>query len=213
MFAEETFENYSQGDMIWVHDYQLMLVPGMLRERFPDAPIGFFLHIPFPSFEVYRTLPWRHQILEGLLGADLIGFHTFDYTRHFLSSLLRLKGLEHEMRTVTYNHRKIRIDSFPMGIDYFKYASASQSLPVQKYLQRFVASERKHKVIVSVDRLDYSKGLLQRLEAFHLFLKNNPEYHEKIEFILLVVPSRVKVESYRLLKKKIDEFVGRINGE
>ena len=212
-FAEEVLKIYDEGDMIWVHDYQLMLVPEILRQRIPEAPIGFFLHIPFPSFEIFRTLPWRHQILDGMLGADLIGFHTFDYARHFLSSILRLKGLEHELRSVRYNNRHIQIDSFPMGIDYEKYASASKSQAVQKYLYRFIDPNRSRKAIVCVDRLDYSKGLLQRLEAYYLFLKNNPQYQEKVEFYILVVPSRAKVESYRLLKKKIDEYVGRVNGE
>ncbi|MBN1479291.1 bifunctional alpha,alpha-trehalose-phosphate synthase (UDP-forming)/trehalose-phosphatase [candidate division KSB1 bacterium] len=212
IFAEQVLNFYDKGDMIWVHDYQLMLVPSILRDRYPEASVGFFLHIPFPSFEIFRTLPWRQQILDGLLGADLIGFHTFDYARHFLSSILRLKGLEQEMQTVYYNNRYIRIDSFPMGIDYKKYAAASQSHAVQKYLDRFIDPKRNRKIIVSIDRLDYSKGLVQRLEAFQLFLENNPEYHGKVEFILLVVPSRVKVEYYRQLKKKIDEYVGRING-
>ncbi len=212
-FAEEIIKIYEPGDKVWVHDYQLMLLPGMLREKLPEAYISFFLHIPFPSFELFRTLPWRRELLKGLLGADLIGFHTFDYVRHFLSALLRLSGLEHEMNTVQYENRYIRIDSFPMGIDYKKYSSASQSRPVEKYLQRFIDPKSERKTIVSVDRLDYSKGLLQRLEAMFLFFKEYPEYREKVEYSMLVVPSRSRVESYRVLKKRIDELVGRINGE
>ena len=212
-FAEEILNVYEPGDKIWVHDYLLMLLPGILRGHLPEASISFFLHIPFPSFELFRTLPWRQELLDGLLGADLIGFHTFDYVRHFLSALLRLKGLDFEVNTVQYNNRQIRIDSFPMGIDYEKYASASTSKAVEIYLKRFTDPKNERKIIASIDRLDYSKGLLQRLEAVYLFLIDNPEYQEKIEYNMLVVPSRSKVESYRLLKKRIDELVGRINGE
>lgn len=212
-FATIILDVYEPGDKIWVHDYQLLLLPGILRQHLPEAAIGFFLHIPFPSFELFRTLPWRQQLLDGLLGADLVGFHTFDYVRHFLSALLRLRGLEHEMNTVKHDNRHIRIESFPMGINYDKYADGAVSRPVQKYLQRFPKPHAERKIIVSVDRLDYSKGLLQRLEALYLFLKEHPEYEGKVEYSMLVVPSRSKVESYRLLKKRIDELVGRINGE
>ena len=105
------------GDRIWIHDYQLMLVPAMLRKRLPHARIGFFLHIPFPSSEVFRTLPWREELLDGLLGADLIGFHTFAYLGHFTTSLLRILGIEPELDRVSHGGRSVRVDAFPMGID------------------------------------------------------------------------------------------------
>ncbi len=212
-FADRVMEFYKPGDFIWVHDYQLMLVPGMLREKAPDASIGFFLHIPFPSFEIFRSLPWREDILRGLMGSDLIGFHLFDYARHFLSSAMRLLGLEHEFSLLQYEDRTVRVDTFPLGIDYEKYAQAHTKTAVKKEISRLSKNTKHRKIILSIDRLDYSKGLLQRLKAYHLLLHRNPEYREKVQLILLVVPSRAQVESYKHLKRNLDEMVGRINGE
>ncbi|MEZ0273705.1 MAG: trehalose-6-phosphate synthase, partial [Roseimicrobium sp.] len=125
-FADVVAAEYKPGDRIWVQDYQLCLVPGLLRKRLPDASIGFFLHIPFPASGVFRILPWRREILQGMLGADLIGFHTFSYARHFSSCLLRILGLESDVDTVTHEGRLVRIGAFPISIDteYFENASA-----------------------------------------------------------------------------------------
>ena len=117
-FADAILEQADEDDIIWVHDYQLMLVPQMVKEKKPNTSIGFFLHIPFPSYEIFRTLPWREEVLEGLLGADLIGFHTYDYERHFLSSVRRLLGLDVSFNDIYLDNRVIKVDSFPMGIDY-----------------------------------------------------------------------------------------------
>ena len=124
-FADAIVEKAGEEDVIWVHDYQLMLVPMMVREQRPDLSIGFFLHIPFPSYEIFRTLPWREQILKGLLGSDLIGFHTYDYERHFLSSVRRLLGLEVSFNEIHLEDRVAKVDSFPMGIDYKKFHEAA----------------------------------------------------------------------------------------
>ena len=221
-FADAIIENSDEDDTIWVHDYQLMLVPQMVREKRPNTTIGFFLHIPFPSFEIFRTLPWREEILEGLLGSDLIGFHTYDYERHFLSSVRRLIGLDVSFNEIYLENRVIKVDSFPMGIDYKKFRDAavlhdSKSMEersdLQLRLDNHKASAPDTKLILSIDRLDYSKGIAKRINAFEYFLQKYPEYKEKVRLIILAVPSRSNVPQYQLLKREVDELVGRINGE
>jgi len=213
LFYKAIAEIAEPEDTIWVHDYHLMLLPALLRDTFPDARIGFFLHIPFPSFEIFRMLPWRREIAEGLLGADLIGFHTYDYVRHFRSSVRRILGYEHTLGQISTPNRVIRVDAFPMGIDYERYMAASDSREVKREIEKIRKKVGENRVILSVDRLDYTKGILHRLEAFDLFLKKNQEYKGKVILILVAVPSRTGVESYMLLKKDLDELIGKINGE
>lgn len=214
LYAKAVLDRLEPGDMVWVHDYQLMLVPGMLRAEKPETSIGFFLHIPFPSYEIFRTLPWRSEILEGLLGADLIGFHTFGYMRHFLSAVYRITGHEHNFGKLFIENRSIKIDAFPMGIDYEKYAADASAESVSNEVWAFVDRyAKKLKLILSIDRLDYSKGIPQRLKAYEQFLKENPKYIEKVFLVLVVVPSRSNVEQYKFLKEEVDELIGRINGE
>ena len=221
-FADAIIEKAGDDDTIWIHDYQLMLVPKMVREKRPNLSIGFFLHIPFPSYEIFRILPWRDEVLEGLLGSDLIGFHTYDYERHFLSSARRLLGAEVSFNDIYVDNRIVKVDSFPMGIDYKKFSDAAKahqqnSEAEQSDLQRRLDIHKKSspddKLILSIDRLDYSKGIAKRLRAFKYFLDKYPQYKEKIRLIILAVPSRSNVPQYQLLKKEIDELVGRINGE
>jgi trehalose 6-phosphate synthase/phosphatase len=213
-----TFANVVAGiarpnDIIWIHDYHLMLLPKLLRERLPKATMGFFLHIPFPSFEIFRLLPWRNQILEGLLGADLVGFHTYEYTGHFLDSVHHLLGYEGAMGQITVTDRIVRADTFPMGISYERYSSVSQDLKVQAERKRIRKKLGDCQVILSVDRLDYTKGIPQRLEAFSLFLDRNPKFKRKVILVLVVVPSRTRMEHYMQLKKQLDGLVGEINGK
>ncbi|MCK5434188.1 MAG: trehalose-6-phosphate synthase [Dehalococcoidales bacterium] len=189
------------NDIIWIHDYQLMLLPKLLRERLPKATVGFFLHIPFPSFEIFRLLPWRQRVLEGLLGADLVGFHTYDYTGHFLDSVHRLLGYEVAMGQITAADRLVKADAFPMGINYEQLSNVDQDQQVQAERKRFRRKLGDCRVILSVDRLDYSKGITQRLEAFSLFLDRNPNFKRRVILVLLVVPSRTRVEHYMQLKK------------
>ncbi len=212
IYCNAVVEAAEEGDIIWVHDYHLMLLPKLIRDRLPKATIGFFLHIPFPSFELFRLLPWRAQILEGLLGADLVGLQTYDYVWHFLDSVHNLLGYDATMGQITTADRTIKADVFPIGIDYERYARSVKALNVRTEIRKFREMFGHNKIILSIDRLDYTKGIPKRLEAFSLFLENHPEHRENIIFVLLVVPSRTKVEHYAQLKKQIDELVGAING-
>jgi trehalose 6-phosphate synthase/phosphatase len=212
-FADAVATFVRPGDTLWIHDYQLMLLPEMIRQREPEICIGFFLHIPFPSFEVFRLLPWRREILEGLLGAHLVGFHTYDYARHFHSSVRRLLGYEYSFGTFTVGDHITRVDVFPMGIDFDHYFNASDDPGVRKEIQKVEEKLNGRKLIFSVDRLDYTKGILHRLSGFDSFLKRYPEYVEKVVLILVAVPSRTGVDTYRALKQELDEHIGRINGQ
>lgn len=213
-FCEALANVLRPNDMVWVHDYQLMLLPRLLRERFPDMPIGFFLHIPFPSFEVFRLLPpgWRTEIIDGLLGASLIGFHTHDYTRHFLGCVLRTLGHDHQLGRLTLRDRVIQVDTFPMGIDFDKFAQAAASPQTEARVSLLRQQSAGQKVIFSMDRLDYTKGLINRLRGYELFLKKNPKWHGKVVFVLSVAPSRTGVESYQAMRQEIEQTVGRIGG-
>lgn len=202
---------YHEDDTIWVHDYHLMLLPEMLRERLPDARIGFFLHIPFPSSEVFRILPWRDQILRGLLGADLIGFHTHSYLRHFGSAVLRLLGVEARVDSLDYGGRRIRMGAFPMGIDAEGFSKHADSESVRKMVADMRHEDPDLKIFVAVDRLDYSKGIPRRLEAFERFLHQNPELRNKVRMVQVAVPSRDKIGSYQSLRRQVDGLLGRIN--
>ncbi|HAM09797.1 MAG: hypothetical protein A2X04_12285 [Bacteroidetes bacterium GWF2_41_9] len=203
------------GDFIWIHDYHLFLLPDMIRQSYPDTNIGFFLHIPFPSFELFRLFPrqWREAILTGMTGADIIGFHTNDYTQHFLKSIKRTLGYKTDQNHIYSDTRIFKADSFPLGIDFDKFHTACSSGKTRnqrKKLQKHLAD---NKLIFSVDRLDYSKGFIKRLEAYDHFLEKFPNWHYKVVFNMIVIPSRDNIESYREIKKEIEATVGRINGK
>jgi len=211
-FAKEIAKVAAPDDTIWIHDYQLLLVPQMVRELFPHIGIGFFLHIPFPSFESFRLLPWRRELLMGMLGSDFLGFHTYDDMRHFLSSVNRLAGVGNTNGKLTIDNRIVMADALPMGIDYEKYASEAAHSDTLAKEAKFSASLGDVKLMLSIDRLDYSKGIPQRLKAFELFLERYPEWRENVSVVMIVVPSRDQVDMYKQLKEEIDLLVGRING-
>ncbi|MBN2189497.1 MAG: bifunctional alpha,alpha-trehalose-phosphate synthase (UDP-forming)/trehalose-phosphatase [Chitinispirillaceae bacterium] len=216
LFAEKIKSIIQPDDFIWVHDYQLFLLPELVRRSFPSASIGFFLHIPFPAFEVFRNMPgrWRDAILKGMLGADVVGFHTYDYSQYFLRTVSRLLGNETTMNSVIVDDRVVKVEAFPIGIDYEKFHdAAANSKEVEAEKQKIIAELQNKKLIFSVDRLDYSKGLLQRLEAFEFFLETYPEWIGKIIFNMVVVPSRDTIAQYQQMKREIDAVVGRINGK
>ncbi|MFL2580097.1 MAG: bifunctional alpha,alpha-trehalose-phosphate synthase (UDP-forming)/trehalose-phosphatase [Parvicellaceae bacterium] len=209
-FAQCIIENYNEGDLIWIHDYQLMLCPKIVRDLIPNSIIGFFLHIPFPSFEIFRIFPWRKELLSGILGSDLVGFHTYNYQRHFLSSVKRILLKNVKLNRVSVGSRKILVNTFPMGIDFEKFNNAAKKYLTKNALQK---SQSSVKNILTIDRLDYTKGVVQRIKAFEMFLDNYPQYIEKVKLIMLTVPSRENVSDYKNLKKETDEIVGRINGK
>ena len=213
IFCQTILDIIKSDDIVWVHDYHLMLLPHLLRKRVPDLTIGFFLHIPFPPSEIFRLLPWRRELLEGLLGADLIGFHTYDYVQNFLDSLLRVCGYENSLNFINYQNRIVKVDSFPLGIDFDRFNNSSELAETKQEIKKIKEKVGKYKTIVSVDRLDYSKGILERLKAYYAFLEDNPEYWEKVIMILLAVPSRTGVPQYQQLKQQIDGLVGSINGK
>lgn len=212
-FREAVAAVYKEGDIVWVHDYQLLLLPSLVRSTFPDATIGFFQHIPYPSFELFRLIPWRKQLLDGMMGADLIGFHTFNDTRHFVSAVTHLLPVRSSSNELTYGTRTVVADSFPMGIDPYLFEKALANDETKKNLENLKSTFEGTKLILSIDRLDYSKGILQRLQAFECFLKNSPEYIEKVALYMVIVPSRDTVQKYKELRDEIDLVVGRINAQ
>ncbi len=215
VFAESVVAALRPDDVLWIHDYHLMLLPKLVREKFPEMPIGFFLHIPFPSWEIFRMLPraWREEIIEGLLGSSLIGFHTHDYARDFLTSVLRTSGYEHQLGNLALRDRVVDVDTFPMGVEFDRFDATAKSketeLRVEELRQKCIGQ----KVIFSVDRLDYTKGLINRLRGYETFLKLNPQWHGKVVFIISVAPSRIGVDSYQAMKLELEQTVGRIVGD
>jgi trehalose 6-phosphate synthase/phosphatase len=215
IFCDAIIKKLKPGDFVWVHDYQLMLLPEMIRKKSPDTTLGFFLHIPFPSFEIFRLLPrsWREIIIDGLLGADLIGFHTNDYAQHFIKSVKRTTGFECRNNVILTHNKLVKADAFPIGIDYKKFHTACLDKKVLDEKHKIRENLSAQRLIFSVDRLDYSKGLLFRLKGFETFLEKYPKWHTKVIFNMVVVPSRVNVEKYKEMKKEIESTVGRINGK
>ncbi|MDR5697787.1 MAG: bifunctional alpha,alpha-trehalose-phosphate synthase (UDP-forming)/trehalose-phosphatase [Armatimonadota bacterium] len=211
-FAEATGEAATSDDTVWVHDYQLMLVPRELRLRRADATIGFFLHIPFPPWEVFRLLPWRREIVEGILGADLVGFHTHDYALHFLEAAQRLLGVEHRLGRLVVGERLVQVHAFPMGIDYERFARADEDPGVRRELERVRQETSGQRVVLSVDRLDYTKGIPQRLTAFDRFLDCYPDYRGRVTLVMVAVPSRTEVDRYQALRRDVQERIGGIEG-
>lgn len=211
-FAAVVADHAPPGARVWVHDFHLMLLPALLRKARPDLEIGFFLHIPFPSSEVYRLLPRREELLEGLLGADHLGFHTSDYARHFRATCVRVLGLDMEWDGIQLPGRRIGIGVHPIGIDTAHFAAlAAQPRTVElyhEYRQRFGA----RRVVLGIERLDYTKGVGLKLEAFERFLAADPSRVETTALLQVLVPSRLDHPDYQILKSQIEETIGRING-
>lgn len=213
LFCDQILAHAKEDDIVWIHDYQLLLLPMMLREAMPDITIGFFLHIPFPSQELFRLIPWREELLQGLMGADLLGFQTYDDVRHLVSSASRILGAHAYAGRLEYEGRTLIVESFPISIDTEKFVRLAKSEEVAQQKERIRETFEDQRILLSVDRLDYSKGILQRLMAFETFLADNPSYHRQVVLYMIVVPSRDNVPQYELLKNQIDQEVGRINAE
>ena len=212
-FGEALQEIVRPDDQIWVHDYHLMLLPRLLRESLPATGIGFFLHIPFPEYEIFRLFPgrWRKEILEGLLGADLIGFHTYDYMQYFLRCVLRILGHESHAGQIFLDDRLVRVDTFPMGIDFKSFHEAAASPEVLKE-----KDELRQLLGIRNRPFGGSSGLFQRhpqtAGRHRARARSEPGVARTSQTILVVVPSRIGLEHYELMKKQIEELVGKING-
>ncbi len=214
LFCQAALSIIEPGDIVWIQDYHLMLLPKQIRDKVQDINIGYFHHIPFPSYELFRTLPERTEVLEGLLGADLIGFHTHSYMRHFISAIYRVLKLDCHLDEIHLQKRIVNVDAFPMGINYELYHDAILNPAIMSEAEEVKKKNfNTGKLILSVDRLDYSKGILLRLKSFKSFLENNPAYRGKVSLLMIVAPSRDNVKMYANLKDKIDKAVGNINGK
>jgi trehalose 6-phosphate synthase/phosphatase len=211
-FADQVARHWRPGDLVWVHDYQLMLLPALVRERCPGARIGFFLHVPFPGPEVFRILPWREELLRGLLGADVIGFHTASYAYHFTYACSQLLGLELAGDVLQVDGRPVRVGAFPIGIDALAFEERAKQPQVRARAEEIRAEAQGRTIVLSVDRLDYTKGLPRRLLSLERLLLRRPELRERLHVIQLAVPTRENVDAYADYRRAVNELVGRING-
>ena len=212
-FARAIVQAAGPDDIVWIHDYHLVLLPQMLREERPDLRIGFFLHTPFPSSDVFRALPERSQVLRGLLGADIIGFHTVNYVRHFRSALLRVLGLAAEMETLHYNERTVHLRAYPIGHNHVGLTAEMEKPDFPDVVRAQREQATGTRIILSVERLDYTKGLPEKLAAIRRFLERNSELSPDVSFVLIAVPSRQGVEEYDALTEEVQREVGAINGD
>jgi len=214
-FAQYILAEFNKDDFIWVHDYHLSLVPSFIKQKEPKAKIAFFWHIPWPPWEIFCTLPWRNELFEGILKSDFIAFHTSSYVTNFLNCAQRLPGTKINMRkkTIYFKGHTTKIKHFALGVSYNEYHRLANSSFLLKKSEKLKKLYRNKKLVLGIDRLDYTKGILQRIKAFELFLEENPRYREKVVLIQIASPSRNKIEEYLTMKKEIDEAVGRINGK
>lgn len=212
-FAQHILEVANENDLIWIHDFHLFLTPKLIKEKSPRMKTGFFLHVPFPSSEIWRQLPYRKEILTALLHADLLGFHDFAYLRHFASSVYNLLGLQSSLLEIISAHNKTKLGVYPVSIDTQDFIKKAESSKTQEEIERYGLKKDKYQYVLGVDRLDYSKGLLLKLEAFRAFLKQNPEYVGKVQLIQIAVPSRTDVPEYIKLRHDVERLVSEINGE
>ncbi|PSR02495.1 MAG: trehalose-6-phosphate synthase [Bacteroidetes bacterium QS_8_68_28] len=214
-FAEAVNEEYQEGDVIWMQDYHLTFAPALVREAHPDAVMGHFWHIPWPAMEVFRILPGARKILRGMLGNDLIGFHVEEYAKNFVESAEVLLGAEVERPEgiIHWKGREVHVEAHPIGIEVGRFERMSESDKVKRETEEVREEFGAESLVVGIDRLDYTKGVLSRLKAFEEFLEENPDYHGKVSLFQVATPSRTEVESYQQLKREVDEAVGRINGQ
>jgi trehalose 6-phosphate synthase/phosphatase len=213
-FARIACDEAAAGDLLWVQDFHLALVPHLVRQHRRDLPIGIFWHVPFPPEQLMRILPWREEFLYGMLGADVIGFHTQSYATHFLNCCGRILHLDvsHERGEVNVGGRRVRAAPFPLGIPADFFSNLAASPRVAGRAQRIRRSLGTQIMVLGVDRLDYTKGILERLLGFERFLEQNPSWHRRVTLVLIAVPSRTKVSDYANLKRELDELVGHVVG-
>ena len=214
-FAQNVLNELETNDLIWIHDYHLALVPYFIKQKEPKAKIAFFWHIPWPPWEIFCTLPWRNELLEGILMSDFLAFHTSSYVSNFMNCATRKPGIKVNSRKkiIYLKEHKTKVTHFALGVSYNDYNQLANSPVLLKKATKLKKLYGYKKIILGIDRLDYTKGILQRIKAFELFLEKNPKYREKVVLIQIASPSRNKIEEYLTMKKEIDEAVGRINGK
>lgn len=211
-FADAIASHWTRGDLIWIHDYHLLRLPALLRERIPEARIGFFLHIPFPNPELFLTLPYRRELVTGMLGADLVGFHTRRYRGHFTAAVRRLLGLEMEADgRLVHDRGTSSLGVFPIGIDAAEFSAQAMHSAVTERMLAIKGSGQA--LLLGVDRLDYTKGILRKLLAFERLLDAYPDHRERVRLLQLAVPSREGVEAYQSFRRDVEMLVTRINGQ
>lgn len=213
LFRDAVVSQYRAGDLLWVHDYQLMLLPRLLRESLPNAAIGFFLHIPFPSSEVFRVLPEREELLQGVLGADLVAFQTYSHLQHFRNSLRRVLGIESRLDAVEIGGRVVRLEALPIGIAPEEFTKVLGKSEAKRRVQELRERYRGRQLLLAVDRMDYTKGIPERLRTYRRLLERKPELHGKLVLLQVAVPSREHISSYDALRRQVNELVGEINGQ
>jgi len=215
-FADRISEEAVDGDLIWVHDYHLLLLPLLLRERLQSqnkcCPIGFFLHTPFPVDDFWRGLPVQKDLLRGVLGSDIIGFHTDEYMKNFAGACGTLIGADVTDDSIQYENRTVRLGKYVVGIDYQRFSDAINDQAVQSRIQELEDLYRDKTVIIGVDRLDYTKGLPEKLNGFQAFLDDHPEWAEKIVLIQIAIPSREDVREYNDLEEEVSKLAGQLSG-
>jgi trehalose 6-phosphate synthase/phosphatase len=214
IFCKAVVDRHQPNDLIWVHDYHLMLLPQMLRDELPDATIGFFLHIPFPPGEIFSILPRREELLRGLLGADLVAFQTHGHLQQFRSALLRVLGVESKINEVLLGGRVVRIEALPIGIAPEEYTGLlANDDATKRYYAEWVARYKGRKVLLAVDRLDYTKGVPERLRAYARLFNSSPDLKEKVILIQIAVPTREGIATYQDLRAEVNQLIGEINGK
>lgn len=213
-FAQTILDEMDDNDFIWIHDYQLALVPYFIKQKEPDAKLAFFWHIPWPPWEIFYTLPWRNELLEGILMSDFIGFHTSSYVTNLMNCAERNPDIQVDTKRpqITLNGHTAKITHLPLGISYEEYYRLAHSQVITKKAEKIKKYFGDRTIIVGIDRLDYTKGILDRIKAYEVLLEENPHYHEKVILVQIASPSRYKIEEYTTMKKAVDEAVGRING-
>lgn len=216
-FAEEIIKVARPDDLVWIHDFHLFLVPGMIRElnaaQEHKFRVGFFLHVPFPTSEIFRQLPTRVEILKSLVMADVIGFHDYSYLRHFASGVYSVLGIETDLYSITLNNHRAQLGVFPVSIDTPSITKRAQSDAVADELARIKTKLAEEQVVLGVDRLDYIKGIDLKFQAFERLLETYPEMRGRVQLVQIAVPSRTDVPEYQALKSRLDEMVGSINGK
>lgn len=212
-FAQKISQIATPGASVWIHDYHLLLLPGILRKLRPDLKIGFFLHTPFPSSEIFRALPEREELLSGLMACDLVGFHTYGYLRHFQSSILRITGHHSESGTLSYNGNTCNLGVFPIGHDFDSFEQACHHPSYKDLRAKIQQRYRGKNIVLGVERIDYTKGIPEKLRAIRHFLTHNPKLSDQTIFVLIAVPSRCEINHYKSLKSHLIETVSDINNE